>query len=141
MELSAPSSEAEDEILRSKLEGMENVPTTLHFGVTSLGAEDNVWYSASSGKIIDFDLKWSEAEQYESETHRSKMNCLQLRKDSDNFSFSYEEINCFKSPKNRFLCQKVTGSDDISVIEADQSPNTSSTSTDSSILGNNFSSF
>ncbi len=102
LELLAPSSETEDDILRGHLNDCEGIPTSLHVGVTSTGTA-NTWYSINSGKIMNFDLVWSRQQLPEYKYYYpSDLNCLKLKKESD--KFLYEVGSCIDSLSN-FLCK------------------------------------
>lgn len=97
MDLLTPSSEAEDKLLREKLEKFDDIPTTLHVGVTSMGIKDE-WYSIISGKVFDFDFDFSP------DYYSADSNCLKMRKYYE--KFSYNVVTCINS-LSRFICQKV----------------------------------
>jgi len=99
MELLTPSSETEDELLREKLDKFDDIPKTLHVGVTSMGTTDE-WYSINTGKVFDFDFEWSRS----SDSYSADSNCLKMRKHYD--KFSYNVASCINS-LSYFICQKV----------------------------------
>lgn len=106
MELLTPTSAEEDNILRKKLEKLDDIWTTFHVGVTSMGTKD-LWYAVNSGKIFDFDLEWSKSSYYPSYSYPSYSHCVGLRKRYE--KYSYETVNCINAPSH-FICQKVIDS-------------------------------
>lgn len=109
MELITSSSDAEDDILRKKLEEKEDVPDYIHVGATSMGTED-LWYRIHTGKLFNYDLEWTKEPDY----YAYDSKCLRLKKRYS--KFSYDLVSCMDS-SSRFICQKVIDSKQIFVLK------------------------
>lgn len=105
MELLTPSSEAEDELLRSKFAEKADSSLSHHIGATSMGYDDT-WYAIHTGKIFNYDFEWRRTEDYYGyDRDDEAKRCLKLHKRYE--TVGYDTVSC-TDIKNRFICQRVT---------------------------------
>lgn len=102
MELLAPESEAEDNVMRKTLSEfsseLQEFPTALFLGLSSIGNND-AYYTINSGKVLEFDLAWASNVDPD-----QSYECLFLEQNYNERDYSYKAAHCFSS-QFRFICQ------------------------------------
>lgn len=98
MEMLTPHSESDSRAFSSLWEEVRGLPKSIHIGLTMKGTNEEKWYNAHSGKVVDFDLDWEKTQSV------GVRECMSL----ENYprgALGYYDGEC-NGHKRRFICQK-----------------------------------
>lgn len=97
MELLAPDTEEEVEVLTTTINGLKDLPRNFHTGFSAIGTRDK-WYNINTGNVLNFDIPWNPLYNEKEE----KCSSMQFT----NEHWLYQDTKCMET-ENRFICQKV----------------------------------
>jgi hypothetical protein len=78
---------------------------------TREGAPLNTWYSAGSGKTMDFNIKWGTAQP----NNFSEENCLMIYRDFNMQEFNIHDFPCEPMFPYKFICEMADDTFDFDV--------------------------